>query len=98
MNNRKKEIAQAIKLFERFRDQEPEYIDEIDIVPVTVAMKIGECDAIEYTTERGGKIELYRHEFNHRSKPILASSWDGKQLILVNGKYNFTEDGIKDKG
>ena len=89
-------VKKAIDLYQRFRGTEPEFIDECDINAVDVAMQIGLCDGILYTTVRDGKKESYIHEFTGASRPILAASWDGKQVLLIGGKYSFTEEGIKD--
>lgn len=59
-------------------------------------MLIGTLDTVEYTTRRGGKVEYYRHEFEGKSKPMLCSAWDGSQIFVVGGRYDFTEVGIKD--
>jgi len=93
---RAKAITKGIDLYRRFREEEPEYIDTVDFETPTVGIIIGSCDTIEYTTRRAGKIELYRHEFDKKSRPLLCSTFDGEQVFLVGGRYNFTEDGITD--
>lgn len=93
----KKAIKKGIDLYRRFREEEPEYIDTVDVPSIPkVGIIIGECDGILYTTRRAGKIEMYQHEFDGKSKPILCSSADGTQIFIVGGRYNFTEDGITD--
>ena len=87
----------AGRLYKRFRGGEPKFIDEYDMDFPDVVMEIGRCDGILYTTVRDGKKEQYIHEFTGKSCPILASSWDGKQIILVGGHYDFTAEGIKDR-
>lgn len=89
-------IKQGVELYERFREEEAEFLDVVDYDCPKVAILIGECDAVEYTTRRAGKVELYRHEFDEKSKPLLCSTFDGKQIFVIGGRYNFTEDGIKD--
>ena len=86
----------AIKLYQRFRGMDPRFVDEYDMPDLSVCMLIGECDAVEYTTVREGKTEMYRHEFTGKSKPMLIASWDGKQVAFLGGRYNFSEVGIKD--
>lgn len=90
------EVKQAVELFLKFREEDPEFIEEILLEMPRAAMLIGKMDAVEYTTRRAGKIELYRHEFDLNSRPLLASSFDGRQLLVLGGRYNFTEDGITD--
>lgn len=92
----KVKVAGAVDLFRRFREEEPEYVEELEIPTADVMMLIGTLDTVEYTTRRGGQVELYRHEFDEKSKPLLCSSWDGKQIWIVGGRYDFTEVGIKD--
>jgi len=94
--SRHAKVKKAIDLYQRFRGTDPEFVDEYVLPSVDVAMQIGRCDGILYTTIRDGKKESYIHEFTGASCPILAASWDGKQIILIDGKYNFTEEGIKD--
>lgn len=90
-------IKQAMKLYERFHVMEPQYIDELDVVVPDVCVAIGKCDGVLYTTIREGQKESYIHEFGERSKPVLASSYDGKQLFILQGNYKFTDRGIIDK-
>lgn len=61
-----------------------------------VGFKFGDCDGILYTTVRDGRTEKYIHTFKKNSRPILASSSDGKQIALIGGKYKFTDRGIVD--
>lgn len=95
--SKRKKVNKAVSLYKRFREEEPEFIDEITMNNPDVGMVIGTCDGVLYTTRRGGKKEMYKHEFNGKSCPLLCSSWDGKQIFLVDGHYDFTEDGIIDK-
>ena len=62
-----------------------------------VALAIGELSAIEYVSTRGGERVNYRHVFKKGSRPLLASSHDGKQLILLGGAYRFSNRGIIDR-
>lgn len=93
----KRRVAQAISLFRRFRGEDPDYITKLSLPTTDVAMLIGKCDGILYTTSRNGKTEKYIHTFTGKSRPLLVSSWDGKQLYLLGGAYNFTEEGIVDR-
>lgn len=96
-SKQQKEIIQAIQLYQRFRLSDPKFVDEYDVNYPEVAMLIGHCDAVEYTTRRNGKIEAYRHEFTGKSRPLLCASFDGKQLIFIGGAYDFTDEGIVDR-
>lgn len=94
--SKRKRVAAGINLFRRFRDEDPEYIDTHKLPQHDVLMLIGTCDGVLYTTSRSGKVEKYIHKFSGNSRPLLACSWDGKQLYLVGGRYNFTDEGIVD--
>lgn len=90
-------VERGMHLFRRFRGTDPQYVDEFTFPVPDVLMEIGKCDGVLYTTVRDGKREKYVHEFTGRSKPILASSWDGKHIYLIGGHYSFSEEGIKDR-
>ena len=93
----KRKVAKAIDLFRRFRGDDPEYINTVNLPTTDVLMLIGKCDGVLYTTVRDGKTEKYIHRFTGKSRPLLCSSWDGKQLYMLGGAYNFTAEGIVDK-
>ena len=93
---REMKLIKAVQLFQKFRLQDPKLIQEVSIKFHKEMAVIGLCDGILYTTVRQGKKERYRHLFTGDSKPTLCASWDGKQLYLIGGHYNFTERGIVD--
>lgn len=92
------QLRKAEQLYEDFSGHEAEVIGRMPkpVVP-DVALAIGEVDGILYSTIRNGKVERYIHRFKAKSRPLLASSHDGKQLYLLGGAYDFTERGIVDK-
>jgi hypothetical protein len=67
----------------------------------TKGLVIGELDLIGYRVKRegvdGGRMVRYGHRFSKRSRPLLAVSKDGNQLLIVGGRYEFTEAGIEDR-
>lgn len=87
-------VRRAVKLYEDFRGDEPEFIDTVEIDDYDTFMVIGYLDFVGYHTNRDGEDERYIHHFNEKSRPLLCSSHDGKQLIIVGGQYRFTERGI----
>lgn len=92
-----KHIAQAVRLYESFRERKPRRIADVKLkVPKAVAC-IGYVEGIDYRTTHGKKVTLYHHDFAPGSRPLLAVSGDGKQLLLLGGRYEFTERGIVDK-
>ena len=91
------DIARAGDLFERFTGHEitEGYRVRVPALP-TVAAVIGECDGVLYTTVRDGVTEKYIHKFRKSDKPLLCVAPDGRQILLVGGRYRFTELGIVD--
>lgn len=93
-----KQVKQAIKLYQKFREANPRHIDTVKIPSFPkVMLQIGRVDGVLYTTTHNGKTIKYVHKFSGRSKPILATDAKGKQLYFLGGHYNFTSEGIVDK-
>lgn len=90
-------VQAAAKLYVRFRGEEPEYIETVQLEVSPVMLLIGELDGVLYTTRRDGKRESYIHKFKKNSRPLLASSHDGKQIYIIGGRYEFSEAGIIDR-
>lgn len=90
-------VAQAADLYQRFSGEQARYLDTVEVPRDKVLMQIGRCDGVLYSARRDGSIQKYVHEFTGHSRPLLCASHDGKQLYLIGGKYDFTEDGIVDK-
>lgn len=91
-------IDEAARRFANFTgingvDVEAAHIPDQDDVFVV----IGRCEAIAYRAERDGEIHSYQHEFRPESQPLLAASFDGKRLYLLEGDYEFTSHGIEDR-
>lgn len=93
----KKQIGKAVALYESFRERKPKRIGKVSMsVPKAVAC-IGYVEGIDYRTTHGKKVTLYHHDFAPGSRPLFAVSPDGKQLILLGGRFKFTERGIVDR-
>lgn len=93
----KKAIGAAVALYESFREARPRKIGAVKFaVPQAVAV-IGYVEGIDYKTTHGKKVTLYHHDFAPGSRPLLTVSADGKQLLLLGGRYQFTERGIVDR-
>lgn len=91
-------IRDAARLFRDFTGEEGELVGELKNVQwPTVVAAFGTLDGVLYTTVRDGKTERYVHEFREKSKPLLCASPDGRMLVIVLGKYRFTDRGIVDK-
>lgn len=96
-SQRQLNVIKAIQLFQRFRAQDPKFVDEIDVTFHREMLAVGKVVAVEYDTVRSGKSERYRHEFTGKSRPTLTASFDGSQLYFVGGAYDFTDRGIVDR-
>ena len=62
-----------------------------------MVITVGYLDAVMYETVRDGKTEKYIHRFKKQARPLLCSSYDGTQLLILGGGYDFTDRGIVDK-
>lgn len=90
-------IRAAIKLYTDFREKVPKLIRVVDFDPPQAVMVIGYVDEIRYTTTHGKKVVSYYHPFQEGSRPLLTASANGKQLLLLGGRYKFTDRGIVDR-
>jgi hypothetical protein len=88
--------ARVADVFRRFTGREAVPVGEFEapIVPES-AYVIGSLDAVEYTVERDGVVERYRHLFRTADRPLLALS-DVDQILVLGGRYRWTELGIVD--
>lgn len=89
-------LRRAVKLYRDFHGEEPKYIDEYYIVVPSHALKIGMLEGVIYSARMDGKNERFLHEFSGKSRPILAVSADGTQLLVLAGNYRMTDRGIVD--
>lgn len=88
-------VRRAVELYSSFHGKDPKYVDEYIIQIAPVAMLVGKVAAIEYETPHN-RTDRFRHEFSGRSRPMLAVSGDGRQLLLLGGQYYFNDHGIID--
>lgn len=94
----KSKIRKAKRLYSGFMQRAPDRSEKV-LVPdlPKVAVAIGHVHGIIYESDRGGANNLYHHRFRKGSRPLLAVSHDGKQLILLGGAFRFTNRGIVDR-
>ena len=88
-------VNNAIRLYRSFHGSDPRFVDEYVTVPIDVAMLVGKVVAVEYITPHNHR-DQFRHEFMGRSRPNLAVTHDGKQLLFLGGNYYFNDHGIID--
>lgn len=92
------ETRKAAALYQRFTGHLADEGVRVKVPPpVKVGVCIGDLDGVLYTTVRDGRVEKYIHKFAKADKPLFVVSPDGKQLLLIGGRYTFTERGIVDK-
>lgn len=91
-------LVKAAQLYEDFTGHKPTTLRTVNMANANEGFVIGTLDGVLYTTRRDGKTEHYKHDFNARSRPLLVSSYDGKNLYIVKGRYKFTDRGIVDNG
>ena len=95
--NAREQLTRATRLYKRFTGHDAEPLADVAAPRVPrVGLVVGECDKIDYTTVRDGRTERYTHKFHPGDKPLLVVSPDGKQLLLIGGRFTFTERGIVD--
>jgi hypothetical protein len=87
--------SQAVRLFKRFFDREPEHDEIVSVVMrrPTTALVIGELDSVIYRTE--GEAKPMFHRFKKNDRPLLLVSSDGRQIYTIKGSYRFTEKGFE---
>jgi hypothetical protein len=96
--SRNSEIAKAARLYEKFSGHEAEIDGSVNVPAIPkVAVLIGSLDFVGYTTIRDGRTEKYIHKFAASDKPALCVAPDGSRILVVGGRYKFTERGIVDK-
>ena len=89
----KRNEAQIIKLYKQFHGEPPRHRDNIAVPDYKVLMRIGPLTHIAYIADDDGK--NYMHKFKLSSRPILTT--DGKHLVIIGGRFRFTDRGITDR-
>lgn len=92
------DVARAAQRFRNFTGHEAEVIGKVNMpsLPKAVAC-MGELEAVIYSTVRDGKREKFIHKFKAADAPLLCVTPDGKQILLIGGRYTWTYRGIVDK-
>ena len=92
-----KATRQATDLYESFREASPKKLLRLTLpdIPKIVAC-MGRVEYVGYRTTHGKKLTLYQHDFVAGSRPLMCVSKDGRQILLVGGRYHFTDRGIVD--
>lgn len=91
-------LREAVHLYEKFHGEEARFVTSIKPRRHDkILLQIGKLVGVMYQAKRDGVTKKFLHQFTGASQPILASSSDGKQLYVIGGNYDFTEDGIVDR-
>jgi hypothetical protein len=97
IQDRQTRVNAAMKLYSDFTGERAKIVGTYMVQKVhDVGVAIGPCCGIAYETVRDGERLSYFHEFAKKDRPLLVSSFDGKQLYMLGGAYDFTENGIVD--
>lgn len=92
------DVRRAANLYERFTGHDADAAFKVSIPSLPkVAAVIGELDGVLYSTVRDGVLEKYIHKFAKNDRPLFAVSPDGRCMVIIGGRYQFTERGIVDK-
>jgi hypothetical protein len=87
-------VRAAARLYQSFHEEAPRQVQRVAHRDVKEAMALGRLDSVTYQTPDG---KLYRHRFIGAARPILAASHDGRQLVVLGGRYRMTWRGIVDQ-
>ena len=94
-------LDEAARKLEQFTGHEPGKVIKAHVSDARQGLVIGELDLIGYRVKReginGGRMVRYGHQFKKKARPLLAVTKDGHQLLIVGGRYEFTEAGIEDR-
>ena len=93
-----RKMLAGVELFEAFTGHAATHYDRVTLPDMSVCVKIGELDGIAYETTRDGKKQKYFHQFKKSARPIFAVTHDGAAVVIVGGRFKFTERGIVDHG
>jgi hypothetical protein len=90
------EIAEAARRYEGFAERPATQVKRYEVKLPKAGLAFGRLIQIGYISEYDGK--PYRHTFEKaRSRPLLVASHDGKSVVIVGGRYAFTDRGIEDR-
>lgn len=92
------EAQAAARRFQAFTGHRATRARRVALPPTPkTGFAIGPVLLIGYSTIRDGKRENYVHRFAPHARPLLASSHDGRSVLMLGGAYTFTDRGIVDK-
>jgi hypothetical protein len=91
-----RELDEARDLYESFAERPARTVRKLKVSLPRAGLIFGKMVQIGYISEYDGK--PYRHTFEKASsRPLLVASHDGKSVVIVGGRYAFTDRGIEDR-
>lgn len=91
-------IKRGAKLYEDFSGHKAEIVGRLKKPKIPdVLVNVGIIDFIGYTTVQDGREEKFIHKFKVHAKPLFCVTPDGEHIFLLEGRYEFTEQGIVDR-
>jgi hypothetical protein len=91
-------VRRGAKLYEDFSGHKARIVGKLKKPKIPdVLVNVGLVDFIGYTTVQDGRKEKYIHKFKPRAKPLFCVTPNGDYIYLLEGKYEFTEQGIVDR-
>ncbi|HDJ86044.1 MAG TPA: hypothetical protein ENG77_02925 [Chromatiales bacterium] len=94
---KKRRLNRAMKLYSGFREERPDRVGEHELPTDDTGVVMGDCIGIVYQTTIDGKHEKFMHQFTAKAAPMLVTSWDGKHLYLLGGRFRVGPRGIVDQ-
>lgn len=94
---KKQHLRHAMKLYSGFREERPDRVGEHELPADDTGVVMGDCIGIVYQTTIDGKHEKFMHQFTAKAAPMLVTSWDGKHLYLLGGRFRVGPRGIVDQ-
>jgi hypothetical protein len=91
------ELAEAMRLSEKFHKFVPRSVHKVNIDWPKASMLIGPCVRLDYFSDKwSGKGKVYFHEFDGPCQLFAAArpQPDGDNLLIVKGKFEIRPEGI----
>lgn len=89
-------MAQASRLHREFTGREPKSSRRYKLpAQPRAGVVLGPLIQVGYESTRDGA--PYLHKFRKSSRPLLVASYDGKQALIVGGRFVINGRGIVDR-
>ena len=97
MKRNEMKVVAAEKLRESFSGHKISSVKQVSFDVPDVVIEVGSLVGVMYRAKRDGEWADYYHEFKKSSQPLLCASADGNTLVILGGRYKFTDHGIEDR-